>query len=449
MAENHTYEQEFCFNKMQDDKLWEVYGANIEWDKKNIKVFLKTNDQFGEYKTYFDISDKNNFDEYVKGNYIDRILLLKNGLVDYKALNSEHEEAYQNQLKTYKGEIVEDPKFDYEAEIAWAEKQLKEMKLLYQPKENGDDAEKQNLAKQISEYAYGSDKYSEDILHPRQQKAFDQYVDLPEPSLEDLKKQFNNLKQRKVEERMKLQEALTPVKQDIQEQIVNNKEYRLYEISKYSLDLNNDGLQNETKRLLNTYANKQEAMLDIAEKNHYNNDSYIRYELEEVELNQLQNQDMKGEQNMSEINENNKAVEEKKGEQKVEHSYLNNVWPTSIKEFDNVSKETGKPYTTLSVNVELADGYAFVSGFKNTVDVFDATNKNKEVIKVKLKDGNEANLKTVRIQANTQYNVTDPETKETRKMLGSEIAKQYAQVRKAKYEAEKVTQEQDVTYENK
>jgi hypothetical protein len=136
---NHKYELDLNFSYFLDDRLWHIEDAEIDWKKKEIRVHITINDQFGTLSLFQSFKD-NNFYEFVNSNAIDRIAFLKQN-IDFESLEKQHNEIYQKTLKKYKNhnDFGDD---DLSKEIADAEKFMDEIRMKLNIEKGGENMAK-------------------------------------------------------------------------------------------------------------------------------------------------------------------------------------------------------------------------------------------------------------------------------------------------------------------
>ena len=73
---NQIYELDLNFDHFVNDQLWHIEDAEIDWKKRELRVRITINDQFGTLFLYQSFIN-DDFYRFVNSNQYERIIFLK------------------------------------------------------------------------------------------------------------------------------------------------------------------------------------------------------------------------------------------------------------------------------------------------------------------------------------------------------------------------------------
>lgn len=136
---NQVYELDLNFDHFVNDQLWHIEDAEIDWKKRELRVRITIDDQFGTLSLY-QAFNGDNFYKFVNSNPIDRIAFLKKN-IDFNSLEKQHRQIYLETLNKYKthDDFGND---DLSKEIAEAKEFIEQTRKKLNIKKGGEDMAK-------------------------------------------------------------------------------------------------------------------------------------------------------------------------------------------------------------------------------------------------------------------------------------------------------------------
>lgn len=137
---NQIYELDLNFDHFVNDQLWHIEDAEIDWKKRELRVRITINDQFGTLFLYQSFIN-DDFYRFVNSNQYERIIFLKKK-IDYPALSRQHDEMYQKTLNEYKTKTNSFDDIDINELVSDGERYIQEMRKKLNIKKGGEDMAK-------------------------------------------------------------------------------------------------------------------------------------------------------------------------------------------------------------------------------------------------------------------------------------------------------------------
>lgn len=137
---NQIYELDLNFDHFVNDQLWHIEDAEIDWKKRELRVRITINDQFGTLFLYQSFIN-DDFYRFVNSNQYERIIFLKKK-IDYPALSRQHDEMYQKTLNEYKSKTNSFDDIDINELVSDGERYIQEMRKKLNIKKGGEDMAK-------------------------------------------------------------------------------------------------------------------------------------------------------------------------------------------------------------------------------------------------------------------------------------------------------------------